>query len=457
MDPAQDKGAQCSRPFGAKDVTVGRRRCCDRRSLGRCAGPGHTGAMERSASTLLGTLSSLRWLALLGQSAAILVATGPLALAFDARPLWLSVAALGVFNLFAMLRVHAGGEPSPAETFAHIAVDVGVLAWLIAWSGGAANPFTSLFLLPIVFAALALPVRWTWAVAALCALGYLLATVFGQPLPHRHGAGDGFDLHLAGMAVNFLVSVAALLYFFTAMLAALRRREHELSLLRERFARNEGIVALATHAASVAHELNTPLGTMTLMLDDLIDDGHGTAIDDDHRTLRALVDVCRDRVRELAVPAADRSEGGSMQVEVDRVIARWQLVRPAIALVRSGNLDGATRVDAAVGHLLMALLNNAADAGEATATPRVDLRLDIGHGALHGEIRDYGAGFDDAPAFLPSRGFGSSKPHGLGVGLALSHATVERMHGELSMHQSDGKGVCVRFRLPLGEHAEASP
>lgn len=411
--------------------------------------------MERSASTLLVTLTTLRWLAMLGQSAAILAATGPLGLAFDVRPLWLGVAALGVFNGYALVRVRGGGEPSNAEAFAHLAVDVGALAWLLAWSGGAANPFTSLFLLPIVFAALALPLRWTWAVAALCALGYLLAAVFGQPLPHRHGAGDGFDLHLAGMAVNFLVSVAALLYFLTAMLAALRRREHELSLLRERFARNEGIVALATHAASVAHELNTPLGTMTLMLDDLIDDGHGEALDAEHRTLRELVDVCRDRVRELAVPAGEGSGEASSRVQIDRVVARWQLVRPTVALVRLGTLDGGTPVDAAIGHLLLALLNNAADAGEAVGIARVDLRLDRQGDWLHGEIRDYGAGFGDAQPFLPSRGFGSSKPHGLGVGLALSHATVERMAGELSVHRSDGPGVCVRFRLPLARGGAA--
>lgn len=405
--------------------------------------------MERSASTLLGTLVALRWIAMLGQSAAIIVATRWLGLHFDTAPLWLGVAVLGLFNLLAFVRTRASGEPSNIEAVAHIAVDVGVLAWLIAWSGGAANPFTSLFLLPIVFAALALTVRWTWAVAALCALGYVVAVVFGQPLPHRHGTVDGFDLHLVGMAVNFLVSVAALLYFVTAMLATLRRRERELSLLRERFARNEGIVALATHAASVAHELNTPLGTMTLMLDDLIDEGHGAQLDEEHGTLRELVDVCRDRVRELAVPAGEGVDMDSMQVEIDRVIERWQLVRPAIALVRAGSVEGTTRVDVAIGHLLMALLNNAADAGESAGLPRVDLRLDVDGESLLGEIRDYGVGFGDATPFLPSRGFGSSKPNGLGVGLALSHATVERLDGELSMHESDGRGVRVRFRLPL--------
>lgn len=59
------------------------------------------------------------------------------------------------------------------------------------------------------------------------------------------------------------------LVFTTWLAQALHAREREISLLRERFTRNEGIIALATHAASVAHELNTPLATMTLLADDV--------------------------------------------------------------------------------------------------------------------------------------------------------------------------------------------
>ena len=268
-----------------------------------------------------------------------------------------------------------------------------------------------------------------------------------------HGVARGFDL-LVGNGRHFVISALVLLTFFSRMSALLRRREHELSLLRERFTRNEGIVALATHAASVAHELNTPLATMTLMLDDLIEDDAQSGLGDDHTTLRALVDVCRDRVRELAAPA-EAGAGGTQAagVDIETVITRWQLVRPTIRLVRSGRSDTSIRVVAAVGHLLLALLNNAADAGEAVGVAQVDLTLEVHGHSLHGEIRDYGAGFDVAQPFLPSRMFASSKPQGLGVGLALSHATVERLNGTLSVQKTAGPGVRVCFELPLANGA----
>ncbi len=412
--------------------------------------------MERSLSTLLRTLTTLRWLAVIGQSATIGVVVGLLGVALNAAAMWTGVALLAAFNMLAVWRVRHVDEPSQAEVLIHIGVDVAVLAWLIAWSGGVTNPFTSLFLLPIAFASLALPARWIYAVAAMCCAGYALSVVFGQPLPHIHGMADGFDLHLWGMAANFLVSALVLLIFFSRMSELLRRHERELSLLRERFTRNEGIVALATHAASVAHELNTPLATMTLMLDDLIEDDTGSDLRDDHETLRALIDVCRDRVHELAAPAeAGAGESESVRVDIETIIERWQLVRPTIHLVRSGRVDSPTRVVAAVGHLLQALLNNAADAGEAVGVSQVDLRLEVRDDSLLGEIRDYGAGFGVAEPFLPSRMFASSKPDGLGVGLALSHATVERLNGELSVQKTDGAGVRVCFQLPLANRAES--
>jgi two-component system sensor histidine kinase RegB len=406
--------------------------------------------MISSNTPILNTLCNLRWLAIVTQAAVAYVVTQILEISIPALQLWCAIGLLAVFNGYAIWRTRQNREVHHREIFAHIVVDVSALAWLIAWSGGIANPFTSLFLLPIAFAALALPLPWIYATTAACGLGYAMSAVFGRPLPHIHGVfRDTFDLHLWGMVVNFIISVAVVLYFLSRLAVALREREQDLSSSRERFARNEGIVALATHAASVAHELNTPLGTLTLMLDELVDQEERPDMRDDLLNMRKLVDVCRDRVRELAAPATDGDlVGGMNSMDLECVIDRWVLIRPTIQLVRTGSVAGDTRVDPAVSHLLQALFNNAADASQAAGVDRVDLRLDIDEREIVGEIRDYGAGFSEARSFLPSTMYTSDKPDGMGIGLALSHATVERMGGELSMKSCVGPGVRIGFRLP---------
>ena len=124
-------------------------------------------------------------------------------------------------------------------------------------------------------------------------------------------------------------------------------------------------------------------------------------------------------------------------------------MRPAVELRRTGDAPARTCIDPAVGHLIQTLLNNAADAGELSGRRVVDLCLDVEGGRLKGVVRDFGAGFSRSAPPLPGTRFGSDKPGGLGIGLALSHATVERLGGSLTMHAAgDGPGVRVAFELP---------
>lgn len=392
-----------------------------------------------SAFSFLRTLCSLRWLAIAGQAATILVASAVLGLALPLEPLWIGVGVLIGFNVYASLRLRHSRDLSHATAFGHLLVDMAVLAWMVGWSGGLSNPFGMMFLILTALAALALPRNWALAAALAGISGYFAAAILGQPL---RGDVNTHTLLLWGLGANFLISVVVVLVFTTRLAADLRARERELARLRERFTRNEGIVALATHAAAMAHELNTPLATMTLLADEIAAEVKEPELKQDVPTLSQLLALCRERIRNLAVPTA---------VDLVRVVGQWRLIRPTIDLQRSGTLPASLRVDPAIAHLLQALLNNAADAGEAASEPRVDLHLEYGYGALRGEVRDYGRGFDPDQTLLPATSlFNSGKPGGLGVGLALSHATVEQMGGEMTMTAADGGGTRIRFYLPLG-------
>ncbi len=407
---------------------------------------------RQASSSFLQLLCNLRWLAVVGQALTVVLVVRVIHIPLQTAPLWAGIAALALFNVYASARIHGAtaAPSSDAEVCIHVLVDIAVLTWMIAFSGGMENPFASLFLIPVAVAILALPPRLMGITALASGAGYFTSTLFGNELPPVAGMlGGPFGLHKLGMLANFVVSAAVILFFFTRMTAAWRRSEREVAQLREQFARNEGIIALATHAASVAHELNTPLGTLTLMVDDLLQEARSPAERQEFATLQSLLGICRDRVRQLAAPAgSDTHEGAAERVDLDTVIQQWQLVRPAIELHRTGSIAGFEKVDPAVGHLLQALLNNAADAGEQAGIARVDLHLTSDAGGLRGEIRDYGVGFDQAQPPLPPALFRTSKTGGLGIGLALSHATVERLGGALSMQATDGRGVRVEFSLP---------
>ena len=175
-------------------------------------------------------------------------------------------------------------------------------------------------------------------------------------------------------------------------------------------------------------------------------------IREDAGTLRQLIDVCRDRVRALAASA---DMGVRQRVDLDDVVQRWQLIRPTVELQRTGALPPWLATDASTGHLLQALLNNAADASRQAGSQRVDLDLRCEDDELVGTVRDYGNGFHEALPFQSEQLFRTSKPEGMGVGLALSHATIERLGGRMTMRAVPPKGVQVQFRLPVAGNDES--
>lgn len=401
------------------------------------------------APGFLRTLAMLRWWAAVGQAAAILATLDWLQIPLRPWPLWSGVLALFAFNLALLLRPVRGPVP-PLVALAHLGFDIAQLTFIIAFSGGAMNPFVSLFLVPIALATLVLPVRHILGVAGLATLGYALAATLGPALPHIHGVAGTFDLHLWGMAVNFVLSAIVFVLVLTRLAAVRAEHERELARLREQTARAEGILGLATHAAAMAHALNTPLGTLTLMLDDLRDDcADRPALQADVDRARAVVAVCRDQVRKLVHDAHPEAHVVEPLADyISTVVERWELLRPAIVLEKTITLPALpVRADPAVAHLLQALLDNAADASQSQQQAEVSLRLTLADEALVGEITDRG-GRTLAERPLAGTLYASTKSDGMGVGLALSHATVERLGGELTLEQGVD-GAVTRFRLPL--------
>lgn len=408
---------------------------------------------DRSLLGFIRLLTDLRWLAVAGQPLAIVIAISGMDMPFAPQPLWAGVAVLILFNSWAQWRCNRGLARSPFELALHLAVDLGVLTWQLYWSAGTANPFVSLYLVPIALVAVALPLRWVLAVGLSACAAYLLLALFAPGWPHMHGARAlQLDLHLWGMAINFLLSAllfAVALRYLRVMLA---ERERELSRLRERAARNEGILALGAHAAALAHALNTPLGSMQLILDDLELAPDDAGAQEDLRTLRQLAGECRARVQSLVAQAqsleAQPLPAGEFFGEV---IERWHLLRPALRLQAIGLHAVSTpiRPEPLLEHLLLALLNNAGDASVEAGEDRIEVAVALHDDTLRLAVRDHGPGLESAAARRLQTLFETTKPQGLGLGLALSHATVEHFGGHLALRQHPQGGSVAEVQLPL--------
>lgn len=92
------------------------------------------------------------------------------------------------------------------------------------------------------------------------------------------------------------------------------------------------------------------------------------------------------------------------------------------------------------------MLNNAADVSPAG----IELEGSWTETQLTIEIRDRGPGLSEEVAQRAGQAFFTTKgPRGLGIGLFLANASIERYGGEVNLFNRKGGGACVRVNLPL--------
>lgn len=402
-------------------------------------------ATERSLSNaralheLEGLLIGLRWCAVAGQAISVWLAHWLLALRLNWTLLALGIATLAIGNLLLwLLRRRQRQASREFRVLLGLALDMLALTWALFFSGGVMNPFTMLYLLPVALTATVLAPSRVLLVALAGAAGYALLALAAPPLPHLHGQG-ALDLHLAGMGVNFLLSLVLLCAFGLRLAATQRAQQQALRAARERQLRDEALHTLALQAASAAHAINTPLATIGVLVDEMRADGPTSASwDSDLALLAQQVEQSQNAMRQLIATAADRTTTtGSVDQLLRLLCERSALLRPACEIdlqVAEDVRHRAVAWDATLLATLGTLLDNAADAGLAQGAKVVGLQASVAEDGLLLRIRDGGAGVDPGQLDVGH----SSKPGGLGWGLTIANATIEQLGGQLLQLHQDG-------------------
>lgn len=340
----------------------------------------------------------------------------------------------------AWLRLRQGGIGAE-EILLHLTVDAAGIAAMVYLTGGYANPFISLLLVPLILSAVTLPPLHAWGMAAWVGALYTLLMRFYRPLEIQVSPEAAVDLHLSGMWLNFLLTAALVAAFAGRLAATLRRRDAQLAEAREQRLRDEQLFALGLQAASAAHDLATPMGSVRITLDELRRDYAG---DDELEKPFSLLsgqlsrmEAVLDRLGRAARargPGATTSEEATLWLA--RVIEHWGLMWPDVRVrVEWTQAVGEIEGDAALEAVMATLLNNAAQASPS----------DIGVNAGKAGDRIVIQVADRGPGLKSETG----KPSGWGVGLELARATLERLGGSLDLRERPGGGFVAQVEIPL--------
>lgn len=395
-------------------------------------------------------LIQLRWIAVAGQTLTILLTHHVLHVPLALAPMLGLTAFLAFANLLATMALKRQ-RVLASEIMLALLIDMAALTLQLYFSGGASNPFISLFLLQVVLGAILLPPLAAGVLAAAAALSYGLLSLRYVPLALPGSALDLLDL---GRWTAFLM-VAALLVFFIARISRnLRARDAYLADLRQHAAEEEGIVRMGLFASGAAHELGTPLGTLAVILADWRRDpaiARDPELLADVAAMQAEIQRCKGIVTDIlhsaGQPRGEQMEGAAADAFLNATIQAWRPTHPDVPLsYRPEGIAGAmTAVNPELRQAIWSVLDNAAEVSPSAV--RLVARVEDGMLAI--VVEDEGPGFPAPVLAQLGRPYQSSKGAGHGLGLFLAANVVRRLGGRLEASNRPEGGAGVTLALPL--------
>ena len=413
------------------------------------------------------TLVGLRWLVVGGQALALLLAAG-LRVSAPYPFCFAVVAAGGVLNLFTALTSPGQRVFGDREAAIQLGLDIAQIGGLLLLTGGAANPFVLLLIAPVTLAAATLPLRHVLALGAL-ATGLAATLAFAAlPLPGTMAAPLFLPLGFRmGAALAVACGIALTAGYVRQAAVESARMALALDVTEAVLAREQRLSALGALAAAAAHELGTPLATISIVAKELAREAPTPAVRDDADLLVAQAARCREILRRLTeapdAAAADLvHEQLSLRQLVQDVIAAHaesrdaasQAIRvEAIVTGVAGLKTPHVRRMPEITHAFSTFVENAVDfaSSEVLVSARFDAET------ISMEVRDDGPGF--AAEVLGKLGEpyvttrpgaeGSRTGHiGMGLGFFIAKTLLERTGALVTFHNSSPHGAVVSARWP---------
>jgi two-component system sensor histidine kinase RegB len=251
----------------------------------------------------LQTAVRLRWFGVAGQLATITFVRFGLGFQFDIGVCLALIAVSAWLNVFLRMRYPGRTRLSNSGATILLAYDILQLAALLYLTGGIENPFVFLIVAPVTVSASTLPPRNTVVLGVLAVLATTLLAFFGRALPWAPpGSLDLPRLYNVGMLASVLSGMLFLALYAWRLAKESRQMADALSATEMVLAREQQLHALDGLAAAAAHELGTPLSTISVVAKELARAAPADAdssFADDLALLQSQAERCREILRKL--------------------------------------------------------------------------------------------------------------------------------------------------------------
>ena len=406
----------------------------------------------------LNTLIRLRWLAIIGQSATVLFVAYALEFPLPVSMCFALIAASAWLNLFLAFRYPASHRLPPAFAFGILLFDAIQLVGLLSLTGGLTNPFSFLMIVPVIVSSTSLPARLTVGLwLAVVGLASLLA-FFHLPLPWYPGTALIVPfVYIAGMWMAVVSTMTFTAFYAYRVAEEARLLATALSATELILQREQHLSALDGLAAAAAHELGTPLATITLVAKEMERElSADSRFAEDVTLLRSQAERCREILKRLT------SLSGEGEPHLAK-LAFTSLIEEIVAPHRNFGIDIAIvpgerqgpepvgRRNPGVLYGLGNLVENAVD----FARERVTLEWRWNDARIELVLSDDGPGYPPEIIDRIGEPYMSKRTNrdgggGLGLGLFIAKTLLERSGAQVAFANAGepGKGAVVTVSWP---------
>jgi len=419
----------------------------------------------------LRTLQRVRWVATVGQTAAVIVVHYGLGFDFHIELALISIAALVMANVAMGIGRRANARLPDGSAALSFGYDILQLASLLFITGGIVNPFALLMMAPVTVAATILSRRSTVLVCGLAVICLTLLAFFHMPLPWPQA---GFDLapHYKLGAWTALIIATIFMAGFGWLVAEEARRMHQaLAATQMALAREQQMSAVGSIAAAAAHELGSPLATIAVVTKELSREiPRDSQFAEDIALLRSEAERCGRILTDLARYPTHNADPlrprEPILAVVEEIAARY--ARPGIVIDVDGPIlpqdgpDGDWHPAPSlprtpeIKHGIANFIQNAVQ----FAASRVEITVKWDESAVAIEIADDGPGFpamvleDLGEPYLSSR---SGEDGHMGLGIFIAKTLLERTGAAIACgNEGPSGGARVVVSWPMEIVADAA-
>ena len=406
----------------------------------------------------LGTLTLIRWFAVLGQAGALLVVYFGLGFELPLGPAMTVVGASALLNFVLSLRRPAGARLSDRAAAWFLAYDIAQLAVLLYMTGGLENPFALLLLAPITVSATILSLRSTAALCGFSLICIAVLAVWHLPLPW---SAPGFSLppiYVLGGWISLALGIIFFASYTWRVAQEARRMSDALSATQLALAREQQLSALGGLAAAAAHELGSPLGTIAVAAREIARD---LPSDSPHAEDVNLLISETARCRDILAALAHRQEEdvGSPLAQlplaalVEAAAAPHLDERVEFQVVVTPKQDDGTpeMLHVARSSELLHGLGNLIQNAVQFARTRVEVRIDWDDSQITAVVADDGPGI---PARVleqigePYVSLRAQPAQHMGLGIFIANTLLQRTGADIMFDNRAEGGAQVTVRWP---------